>query len=141
MNVPVAALTGTAVHATESLLFLVLLQLTLIVLAGRVGSAVARRYGQAAAVGEIIVGILLGPSLFGLLAPDVFAFVFRSAPPEPMMMFSQVGLLLLMFQIGLEFDFSHLTEAKTQKAVFAVALCAGLFWPIDIIARPLLTPR
>ncbi|MGZ5033501.1 MAG: cation:proton antiporter [Usitatibacter sp.] len=122
MMLPVAANVPSSVHATESLLFLVLLQLTVIVLAGRAGSALARRWGQSAAVGEIIVGILLGPSLFGLLAPDVFAYVFRSAAPEPMTMFSQVGLLLLMFQIGLEFDFSHLTQARNQKAVLAVGV-------------------
>lgn len=113
--------TTSGVHATESLLFLILLQLTIIVLAGRIGSAAARRVGQSAAVGEIIIGILLGPSLFGLLAPDAFQFVFRSAQPEPMTMFSQVGLLMLMFQIGLEFDFSHLGNARNRKAVLAVA--------------------
>jgi Kef-type K+ transport system membrane component KefB len=120
MNVPIAGNVGSGVHATESLLFLVLLQLTVIVLAGRAGSALARRFGQSAAVGEIIVGILLGPSLFGLLAPDVFAYIFRSAAPEPMTMFAQVGLLLLMFQIGLEFDFSHLANARNQRTVFVV---------------------
>ena len=121
MSVQVAAVTSS-VHATESLLYFVLLQLTIIVLAGRLGSALARRSGQSSAVGEIIVGILLGPSLFGLLAPDVFAYVFRSAAPEPLTMLSQVGLLLLMFQIGLEFDFGHLAEARNQKAVAAVAV-------------------
>ena len=109
------------VHATESLLFMVLLQLVVIVLAGRFGSAAARRLGQSAAVGEIVVGILLGPSFFGWLAPDTFHFVFRSASSEPVTMLSQVGLLLLMFQIGLEFDFSHLAHARNQKAVAAVA--------------------
>jgi len=121
----------SSVHATESLLFLVLLQLVVIVVAGRVGSAVARRFGQSAAVGEIIVGILLGPSLFGWLAPDTFQFVFRSASPEPVTMLSQVGLLLLMFQIGLEFDFSHLAQARNQKAVVAVA-CATLVAPFAL---------
>ena len=120
MNVPISGVTSS-VHATESLLYFVLLQLVIIVLAGRLGSALARRSGQSSAVGEIIVGILLGPSLFGLLAPDVFAYVFRSAAPEPLTMLSQVGLLLLMFQIGLEFDFGHLAEARNQKAVAAVA--------------------
>jgi Kef-type K+ transport system membrane component KefB len=119
---PVANIPGSAVHATEALLFFMLLQLTVIVLAGRAGSAIARRYGQSAAVGEIVVGILLGPSLFGLLAPEVFHYVFRSVPPEPMTLLSQVGLLLLMFQIGLEFDFSHLREVRNQKAVFAVSV-------------------
>ena len=112
----------SSVHATEQLLFFVLLQLVVIVLAGRAGSALAKRMGQSTAVGEIVIGILLGPSLFGLLAPDAFAFVFRSAAPEPMTMLSQIGLLLLMFQIGLEFDFAHMRNVRNQKAVFAVGV-------------------
>ena len=78
------------------------------------------RIGQSPAVGEIIVGILLGPSLFGLLAPDAFQYVFRSAPPAPMQMLSQIGLILLMFQIGLEFDFSHLAERAATAAPSSV---------------------
>jgi Kef-type K+ transport system membrane component KefB len=112
----------TGVHATELLLFFILMQLTVIVLAGRIGGALAQRWGQSTAVGEIIVGILLGPSLFGLIAPDLFHYVFRSAMPEPMQMLSQVGLLLLMFQIGLEFDFGHLVHARNRKAVLAIAV-------------------
>jgi Kef-type K+ transport system membrane component KefB len=50
------------------MLFYTLLELTLIVLAGRIGGALAKRCGQSTAVGEIIIGIALGPSLFGLLA-------------------------------------------------------------------------
>jgi hypothetical protein len=65
-----------AVHQTEALLFFTLLQLTLIVLAARLGGELAQRVGQSPAVGEIIVGILLGPSLFGLLAPDLFQTFF-----------------------------------------------------------------
>ncbi len=112
---------AVSVHKAEATLFFALLQLTVIILAGRLGGAVARRVGQSSAVGEIIVGILLGPSLFGLLAPDVFAYVFRSGPPEPMQVLSQIGLILLMFQIGIEFDFSHLTERDNRKAVTWVA--------------------
>jgi Kef-type K+ transport system membrane component KefB len=145
MSVPIVGNVASGVHATESLLFLVLLQLTVIVLAGRAGSASARRFGQSAAVGEIIVGILLGPSLFGLIAPDVFAYVFRSAAPEPMTMFAQVGLLLLMFQIGLEFDFSHLANARNQKAVLVVgaatlALPFALGLAFGYVSAPILSP-
>jgi Kef-type K+ transport system membrane component KefB len=121
----------TGVHATETLLFFTLLQLALIVLAARAGGVLARRVGQSTAVGEIIVGILLGPSLFGALAPELFALVFRSAPPQPMMIMSQVGLLLLMFQIGLEFDFGHLTEKRSRKAVMAVSV-AGMAAPFAL---------
>ena len=91
-------------HANEKLLFFILLELAIIVLAGRLGGALARRCGQTAAVGEIILGILLGPSLFGVLSPAGFAFVFHSAPPEPMLILSSLGLVLLMFQVGLEFE-------------------------------------
>ena len=113
---------ASAVHATESLLAFVLLQLVIVVAAGRAGGIAARRLGQSPAVGEIIVGILLGPSLFGLVAPEVFTFVFRSAPAAPMMILSQIGLLLLMFQIGLEFDFSHLTDSRHRRTVVAVSI-------------------
>ncbi|UTY59276.1 cation:proton antiporter [Massilia sp. erpn] len=119
------------VHQTEALLFFILLQLTVIVLVARLGTELAVRVGQSAVVGEIVVGILLGPSLFGLLAPDLFSYVFRSSAPEPMQMMSQIGLVLLMFQIGLEFDFAHLSERSNRKAVVWIAI-ASLVLPFAI---------
>ena len=135
-----------AAHKTEALLFFTLLQLTVIVLAARIGGGIALRVGQTAAVGEIIVGILLGPSLFGLLAPDLFQYVFHSGIPEPMQMLSQIGLVLLMFQIGLEFDFSHLREKRNRKAMLWVA-AASLIAPfllgyaIGHFSAPILSPN
>ena len=134
-----------AAHKTEALLFFTLLQLTVIVLVARIGGGIALRVGQTAAVGEIIVGILLGPSLFGLLAPDLFQYVFHSGAPEPMQMLSQIGLVLLMFQIGLEFDFSHLSEKRNRKAMLWVA-AASLIAPfvlgyaIGHFSAPILSP-
>jgi Kef-type K+ transport system membrane component KefB len=109
-------------HKTEILLFFTLLELSIIVLAGRIGGGIAALWGQSAAVGEIIIGILLGPSLFGWIAPRAFDFVFHSASPEPLLVLSQLGLVLLMFQIGLEFDFSHLTERTNRAAVLRVSI-------------------
>jgi Kef-type K+ transport system membrane component KefB len=122
---------ASQVHATEQLLFHTLLQLAIIVLAARAGGRLAQRWGQSVAVGEIITGILLGPSLFGALAPELFRLVFRSAAPEPMLIMSQVGLLLLMFQIGLEFDFAHLNERRHRRAVWVVSV-AGLVAPFAL---------
>ena len=134
-----------AVHKTEALLFFTLLQLAVIVIAGRTGAEIAVRWSQSRAVGEIIIGILLGPSLFGVIAPDVFHYVFRSVPPEPMTILSQIGLILLMFQIGLEFDFSHLTEQRNRTAVMRIA-AAGMLFPFALgltfgyYSAPLLSP-
>jgi K+:H+ antiporter len=121
----------SSVHATEALLFFTLLQLAIIVLAARAGGVIAQHLGQSAVVGEILTGVLLGPSLFGAAFPQAFEWVFRSTPPEPLNILSQVGLLLLMFQIGLAFDFSHLAERVHRRIVWAVAV-AGLVAPFAL---------
>ena len=82
MSLASEAISG--VHKGELLLFFTLLQLCVIVLAGRIGANLALRWGQSAAVGEIIIGIVLGPTLFGWLWPDAFNFVFRSTPGDAM---------------------------------------------------------
>ncbi|MDE2401429.1 MAG: cation:proton antiporter [Burkholderiales bacterium] len=137
---------ASAVHQSEMLLYFVLLQLIVIVMAARLGGHLANRMGQSPAVGEIVVGILLGPSLFGLVMPEVFHYVFRSVPAAPLTILSQIGLIMLMFQIGLEFDFSHLTEKRHRKAVWGVAL-AGLAAPFGLglafgyAVAPILSPH
>jgi Kef-type K+ transport system membrane component KefB len=126
-----SAASHVAVHQTETLLFFTLLQLVLIIGLARVAGILARKLGQAQAVGEIIAGILLGPSLLGWLAPEAFTFVFRSVPSDPMTIMSQIGLILLMFQIGMDFDFSHLSEPENRKVVGAVA-AAGIALPFAL---------
>jgi len=119
---------AVAVHAVENLLFFTLLQLVIILLAARIGGSIALRFGQARVVGEIVVGLLLGPSLFGAIAPDAFQYVFHSVSPAPITIMSQIGLILLMFQIGLDFDFSHLKEKENRRAVLLVSTL-GLIAP------------
>jgi len=89
---------------TLSWLIVLLLQITVIVVASRALGALFRRVQQPQVVGEMVAGIVLGPSLFGALAPAAFATVF---PPESfgyLAALSQVGLVLFMFLIGLEFN-------------------------------------
>ena len=118
-------------HTSEALLFFTLLQLTVIVLAGRVGGEVAVRVRQTAAVGEIVAGILLGPSLLGWMAPSVFHYVFHSTSSAPIDVLSQLGLILLMFQIGLEFDFLHLRPRQNRQTTVLVA-SASLVCPFAL---------
>lgn len=111
----------SSVHQTEVVLSGVLLQLAIIVAAGRLAGSLAARVHQARVVGEILVGVLLGPSLFGALAPGLFAQVFASVSPLPLTIMSQIGLILLMFEIGMEFDFSLLRHGGHRRATLWVA--------------------
>jgi Kef-type K+ transport system membrane component KefB len=135
-----------SVHQSEALLFFTLLELATIVVAGRLGAALARRVGQSTVVGTIVMGILLGPSFFGWVAPQEFNFVFRSAAPEPLQMLSGLALVLVMFQIGLEFDFSHLTERNNRALVLRVGTAClllpfALGLALGYYAAPALSPH
>src|ERR1700761_1556655 len=111
-----------SVHANEQLLFSILLQLIVMIGAARIMNGVFRALGQPGVIGEIIAGLLLGPSLFGHFFPGVSLALFGAKASQPITMLSQIGLILLMFQIGADFEFGHLREAKAKRAVVWVAL-------------------
>jgi len=93
-----------------------LLQLIVIILAARAIGAVFLRIGQPAVTGEMLAGILLGPSLLGLVVPQAQAFLFPAASLGALSLLSQVGVLLFMFVVGIEVDLQHLHK-KAQAAV------------------------
>ncbi len=133
------------VHQTEELLVSVLIQLIVIVLAAQIAGKVARRLGQPRAVGEIVAGLMLGPSLLGYVLPDFSQALFTAEATAPMQVLSQIGLILLMFQIGYDFDFGHLRDAKNRRVTVLVAV-ASIFVPLVTgfaagwISQPLLAP-
>lgn len=92
------------------------LQLFLIIAVCGIVGWLFTRCGQPAVVGEMMAGILLGPSLFGLLAPDAFQFVFAASSLEPLRLFSQIGVCLFLFAVGMELDVSQLRH-RAQTAV------------------------
>ena len=93
-----------------------LMQLIVIILAARAIGAVFLRVGQPAVVGEMLAGILLGPSLLGLVLPQAQAFLFPAASLGALSLLSQIGVLLFMFVVGIEVDLQHLRK-KAQAAV------------------------
>jgi Kef-type K+ transport system membrane component KefB len=136
----------TSVERLEHLLFVTLLQLVLILVAARIANLAARRVGQPGAVGEMIAGLVLGPSLLGAVAPEAFAWLFKSAGSDSLAILSQVGLILLMFQIGNDFEFGHLKERALRRALVAVTvgsvlvpLATGI--ALGLIAQPGLAPN
>ncbi len=118
------------------------LQLAVILLFCRLVGAVAARFGQPQVVAEMIAGVLLGPSLFGVLAPEAQAWLFpwdksQSVRDTQSYLFpaSQLGLALYMFVVGMEFRVDIVAKRlKSSLAVSAAgmiapfALGAGLAW-------------
>jgi Kef-type K+ transport system membrane component KefB len=92
------------------------LQLFIIIGASGVAGWIFTRCAQPAVIGEMVAGILLGPSLFGLLAPNVFHFVFAASSLDALSLFSQIGVCLFLFAVGMELDVSEVRH-KAQTAV------------------------
>jgi len=104
------------------------LQLAVILATCKVVGLLAQKIGQPQVVGEMIAGVMLGPSLFGLLLPDWQKSLFPSGPSMGILYaVSQVGLVLFMFLIGLEFNVG-LIRNRVRSAV-SVSL-AGIVAPL-----------
>lgn len=132
-------------HANELLLFNILVQLIVMIAAARIMNTLFRKAGQPGAIGEIVAGLMLGPSLFGHLYPQASATLFGTQASQPIVIVSQVGLILLMFQIGAEFEFAHLKERRNRRAVILVAAASiafpfGLGLAIGLLASATLAP-
>jgi len=96
---------------------LLLLQVAVILGVARFVGWIFRKMHQPQVVGEMVAGILLGPSLLGLAAPGIFNFLF---PPESLGFLnalSQIGLVLFMFLVGLELD-AKVLKKQGRVAVF-----------------------
>ena len=101
------------------------LQLTVILVAVRVVGILARRIGQPQVVGEMIAGVLLGPSLFGTIAPSLHARLFPQESIVIIYALSQVGLVLYMFLIGCEFSLEMIRDRfKSAIAVSWAGIAA-----------------
>jgi len=97
-------------------LALLLLQIIAIVIIARFFGWLFNKIGQPSVIGEIIAGIVLGPSLFGLYFPEASAALFPAASLGNLQLISQMGLILFMFVIGMELDLKVL-KSKAHDAV------------------------
>lgn len=119
--------------ATADPLPMLLVALPAVIAACRAGGALVQRIGQPAVVGEMCVGIILGPSLLGWLWPSAQHWLLPPGVLPFTGMLGQLGLLVFMFLIGLELDLSSLrgnrrgAVAVSQASVaLPMALGVGL---------------
>lgn len=111
------------------------LQLFLIVAAARcVGWFGQRFLGQPQVVGEMIAGVLLGPSLFGLLLPDLSQLVFPAESKPILFAVSQLGVGLYMFIVGLGFDREHFRSNVRSAGVVSLSGMAAPFLAAVVLA-------
>jgi len=101
----------------KSSVMILLIQIIVILFVCRIFSTFFRHFGQPGVIGEIVAGIILGPSFLGHFFPVAFHFIFSHDSLENVHMISQIGLVLFMFVIGLEVDFKVLKN-KINETLF-----------------------
>lgn len=104
-----------------------LIQLGVMLLVGRLFAEIGRKLRQPSVVGEIIAGIILGPTLLGMVAPELFSMLFPPGRSSIVLDgFVQVAVVMLLFIAGLEVDL-HIVWQQGRQAVFTSLL--GLIIP------------
>jgi Kef-type K+ transport system membrane component KefB len=120
---PSVSLLDNLKQHSEDPLARLFIQLIVIVLLARACGMIAARAGQPAVIGEMIAGILLGPSLLGWVWPGVFEFIFAPSSLGTLRMLSQIGVCLFMFVIGMEFDVCEFKQqARTAILVSQISI-------------------
>ncbi len=102
-------------------IFLLLLQLLVVIAVARSAGVLFSKLGQTAVIGEMAAGILLGPSFLGRWFPSVEAVLFPSSSLALLQLLSQLGVILFMFTVGLEFDVRRLRERARAAVVISNA--------------------
>ena len=130
LSKPIVEATSTAITQTanalpavtpRSPLSILLLQIIVIIVIAKIFGSIFRRIGQPPVMGEMVAGIALGPSLLGWMAPPVASFLFPQASLTTLSVFSQVGVVLFMFIVGVELDLQHLKERATDAILVSHA--------------------
>jgi len=119
---------------------LLLLQLVVILVVARACGMLLKYLGQPAVIGEMAAGIVLGPIVFGALAPDVHAQLFAKSSLAGLSSLSMLGLVLFMFIVGAELRAPEGVRAQIKAAGYVGVL--GVLFPMaaGLAVAPFLHP-
>ncbi len=120
---------------SEQVLWHVLLALAAVVATGQLLGRLFRLIGQPPVIGEVLAGILLGPSLLGRVWLEGYAYLLPNAVATPLHVIAQLGIILYMFAIGLELNPDGLRRSGARAIAISAAgivvpflLGIGLAW-------------
>ena len=102
-------------------LALLLVQIITIIMVARLFGWICMKINQPSVIGEMIAGIVLGPSLVGLYFPEFSAFLFPIESLGNLQFLSQIGLILFMYIVGMELDLSVLRKKAHDAVVISHA--------------------
>jgi Kef-type K+ transport system membrane component KefB/nucleotide-binding universal stress UspA family protein len=103
-----------------------LLQIVVIIIVARLMGYLFQKMEQPVVIGEILAGILLGPSVLGFVSPSTMNFIFPADSLGNLYLLSQVGLILFMFVIGMELDWESLRKSAKDAILISYT---GLILP------------
>ncbi|UUC44306.1 cation:proton antiporter domain-containing protein [Flavobacterium cerinum] len=107
---------SSLIHNLTHPLAILLAQIVTIVFVARLFGELCKKIGQPMVIGEILAGIVLGPSLVGTYFPEFSHLLFPEASLGNLQFLSQIGLILFMFVVGMELDLKVL-QNKAKEAV------------------------
>jgi Kef-type K+ transport system membrane component KefB/nucleotide-binding universal stress UspA family protein len=108
---------------------LILIEISIVIGLSRLMGIVFRRFGQPLVIGEIVAGILLGPSFFGSIFPQLSSQLFPSTALPYLNVLSQIGLIFFMFLIGLELEPKYL---RGQLKVALITSNVSIILPFSL---------
>lgn len=117
-----------------------LMEVAVILVVARALSTIFRKLSQPPVIGEMIAGILLGPSLLGWVAPDLFAALFPVENYSLLGVMSELGLVLFLFLIGLEHD-PVLMRGRAETAVLTSHVSIAFPFCLGVLLALFLYPR
>ncbi len=112
---------NSMIHNLQHPLAILLGQIITIIIVARFFGWIFRKIGQPTVIGEIIAGIVLGPSLLGMYFPEFSLALFPAASLGNLQFLSQIGLILFMFVIGMELDLKVLKNKANDAVVISHA--------------------
>jgi Kef-type K+ transport system membrane component KefB len=113
--------TGVLWENFRTPLSILLTQIIVILIFAGLFRRLFRWMAQPPVMGEMVAGIVLGPSVLGLLFPQAMAFLFPPASLETLRLLSQIGVVIFMFLVGMELNIQHLREKGTSAVMISHA--------------------